>query len=445
MSTKAGYDPIPDIKKAEGGKAPLGPEDRYPGANPEEADLLSTLDSIIDGSRLELDLPKVAPDDVTTRSPNFCLALALPLVFTFALCAAAAYIGTGATDGIVDPNITDSYFPYFAAVILWLVSTVPISNRMTGQASFAIVSAGKAREMVDQCVENDINSVNDRVVDVQDKLNNVLGGLRKKLPEATKIEKSLKKVDPTIDIPDLSDAERALDSATDDINTGATKVKEAAKAEEFVPEYLRSTTTFRWKVVFPVLLICLALQLVWTYVFTVYLDGMLSLPDQITNDMRLLADASEGSLDINAEEEMKEVVEETEELIAQAWSNILVVVDSFFLAFFQVCIVYLFTGAASVARMANDASASITESTKRVAREQGLYAATESVLGDKMSIVKTELLKTILCIKKIEECQDKLSSNTAVAKAEPRHVLAAVPKKETSSFGLGRLFGSGKK
>jgi hypothetical protein len=99
----------------------------------------------------------------------------------------------------------------------------------------------------------------------------------------------------------------------------------------------------------------------------------------------------------------KGVGEEFGECHQVLMSFVILLIESFSMAFFQIGIVYFYTGAAYVSGIANDSSTCITESTRRVAREQGLYAAADSVLFEKMSIVKKKLLKCILSFKKIEQ------------------------------------------
>jgi hypothetical protein len=443
--SKAGYEAIPDVEKGDLNKPPLSPREVYPEASPQEAELLGVLDSCIDGPRPELSFTKVSPEDVTTSSPSLCCALVLPLLVTIGLCVGATFIAKGATDGIVHPSLTDEWFPYVAAAILWLAASISISNRLVGQASYAIGSVAIATTTVDDSIDSGVKSVTDSIAEVQSKLDGVVGTMKKKLAKATKNKKSLKKVDPSIAIPDPSDVEKELDGARDEIQVGAAKVKEACNADKLIPGYLKSTTSYWWSVVSPVLLLCLVLQVAWTYVFTVYLEDMVPTPSVIVTASRHLIE-SEKVDDIEekveeyaaeAEEYGEEALEVSDEWLIETWAYSMVVFSSFFLTFFEIAMVYAFTTSASVASMANGATESVSESTNRVAREVGFRATIESVLGDKMGTIKQKLLKVIGAIHRIEEASAKISKTAQAVKPAADKPAPKIVKKESL---LGRMF-----
>ena len=106
MPTMPGYEAIPDVETGLVHQAlVLKPCDLYPEANTEEAELLGTLDSIINGSSLELSIPTVDPDDVSPRSPSIGMALVWPSLSDMVLSVAAfSSVRSEAGGGVLDPS-----------------------------------------------------------------------------------------------------------------------------------------------------------------------------------------------------------------------------------------------------------------------------------------------------------------------------------------------------
>ena len=448
MASISGYESIPDVEVADGGTTSPEPQVLYPEATLEEAELLGILDTITNGMHIELVLSQVHPETVHPVSPHFCMALALPFITTLALGVAAITIYSVTDTAAVvinDSSIKLILVAFAATCLIWLASAVSISRRLLDQASYAVLYVEDIEAKFDQCVDKGVEAVNVAVADVQDKLEKVLQGMRKKLVHVDRIEKSLKNMDHTLDIPDIDDIATVLEGATHEINTAAMKVKEAATKDsfhKFVPDYLKTTTKYWWKVVSPTLLLCLVLQLGGT----LWHLGVLRHYDQ-PNSYRRLFTTMLGTNTSDMFEEVsrltKGIGQEFGEFHQVLLSFVILVMESFFMAFFQIGIVYFFTGAAYVAGIVNDSLTCITESTRRVAREQGLYATADSVLFEKMAILKNKLLKCILLFKKIEQVEARLGS-TATETTTSAPSPTAVLKRESSS-GFGRWFGGGRK
>jgi hypothetical protein len=410
MPTKHGYDAIPDVETGESGAVHqalvLKPCDLYPEANPEEAELLGTLDSIINGSSLELNIPAVYPDDLATSSPGIGMALVWPILSAILLVIAAfSSVRSQAGGGVLDSRM----FPYVAVFLMWLSSIVSINSRMIGQASLAIVSADEIRYKAAKCIENGVKIVENRVADVKGKLDSVLRAMKKKLAGVQ---------DPTPDITDLDNALESLELASTEISASVKNVKEAiASFDDVVPPYLRSTTKYWWNAVFPVLLLCFVLQAVLLsgiLAFAFKRDhriGLLSEPFTLSRVLDTLSNKSAGAANVEMEVETIEAPAASKELATLLVLRIGVVVQSFIVAVLQIGMVYLCTGTRYVAELVNYTSDCILETTSRVARVQGLYAVTDSVLVGKMSIVKKQVLKSIMSLKVIENVDAKVATS----------------------------------
>lgn len=413
MPTKPGYEAIPDVEAGESGTVHpalvLKPCDLYPEANPEEAELLGTLDSIINGSSLELTIPTVNPDDVSPRSPSICMALVWPSLSALVLGVAAfSSLRPEAGGGVLDPRL----FPCVAVFLMWVSSAVSINSRMIGQASLAIVSADDIGHQAAKCIENGVNIVENRVADVRAKLDSVLQAMRQTLQEAG-VE------DATPDIADLNNALESLELASIEISASVKNVKEAIAAfDDIVPADLRSTAKYWWKVVFPVLLLCFVLQAVMltgaAVAFAFKGDHSVGFLSEPLTFSRVLVSLSNKSLDIANEEMIAETIEapaDSKELASLLVLNIGVVVQSFIVAVIEIAMVYFCTGSRYVASLVNTTADCILETTIQVARVQGLYAVTDSVLVGKMSIVKKQVLKTIISLKVIENVDAKVATS----------------------------------
>jgi hypothetical protein len=449
MSGKQGYQPIPDVESGADVKFSTSTRVMYPEATHQEADLLETIDGCINGPRFDLILPKVSPEDVLSSSPNLCCAMVMPLLGTVCLLAMAGYIGTGATSKVVDPELTDSYFPYVAAVVLWIFSAFPINWRMMGQAKFAIEYFSAVDENLESSIDNFSISVSDKIGIVNKKLIPVVRNMKRKLELAEKMMPELTKIEQSLDFSDPSDTTKELVGAPEEIYASAESLKRALSARALLPGSIRSKSSHCWRSVLPVLLACLALQLFSMFFFTVYVQGIVLYLHGFTSSnsvryLRGIADESfrSDSVDFNPDELLEQassVVEETQELVVQTLPYVLVVLESFVIAFFQIGVVYIFTGNTSVAEMVNRASDRISESTDEVAREHGLEAVTEAVLGGKMSRIKTRILNTIELLKRIEVAKGK------IAASPKKEIDATMTTPSPRKKGLGRLFNSGKK
>ena len=414
MFNKSGYEAIPDIETAKGGRVHetvvLKPQDLYPEANSEEAELLGTLDSIINGSSLELAVPKVDSKDVSPGSPNFCMALVWPLFAALVLGFAARFTdGSVAGGGTVDRIV----FPCLAVFLVWLNSAVSISYCMVSQASLAIVSADQVKGKVAKCLQNGVNIVEARVADVKGKLDSVVQGMRHKISALR---------DPALDITDLDDALTSLDSALVELDASAKNAVEATVVfDDIVPSYLRSNSKYWWNIVLPVLLLCFAFQAVFLggaslFVFIVdHKSGFIHEPITISRLLVTISDKSLYAADKDIEVQIIEDPVESGMPISALVFKVGVLVQSFIMAVIQIAIVYFCTGKAYVAGLVNESSACIGETAGRVARVQGLYATTDSILVGKMSILKKQLLKTILSLKMIERVDASIATTAEKA------------------------------
>lgn len=103
---------------------------------------------------------------------------------------------------------------------------------------------------------------------VNDGVYKVIQPIKPKLDKATKVEKMLQKIDPSIDIPDTSDIEEELSDARDKVTDAINGVKKVLDLAKYIPKACQTIDLFDEYIVYPVLGVFLVVQLVQVYLKT---------------------------------------------------------------------------------------------------------------------------------------------------------------------------------
>lgn len=404
MTTRGGYIAIPDVEKAVERIFPLSPRELYPEANAEEAELLGTIDACIDESHIDLRLMKNTPDAIGTYSSSFCSTLSLPVCVSTGLVFLAI---TGAPDDISGKVSS----PFVSAGILWLTSVRPISKRLIGQALLASISLESLGYDLNTGIDEAVNTIVRKIDTVNKTFTHVVRNMHTTLDNITSTErKQLKLIDSITRFPDPSDTCMALDRDKEGICAIAQVVKDTVNVEEQVPAYLQSTTKYWWKVLCPVLVVCLAFQIGGAVLFSTHLQR-----------------GAKSILHLQGEKEL----------------NVLFVATSFGLALGQIGLVYLATRSDLVAGSTKGTTDYVSERVDKVAWEVGLHTVVEATLGEKMITLKSKLLHMIHVMNEIEETRAKVVANPATSSYSMHS--ASSPCRKKARPRLARFFGSCRK
>jgi len=232
--------------------------EKYPEANEQELKLLMLLDGAKEKATPEINLPRLNPEDIgiPLSLREFFGSLKLATVSLIVILMTALPVVLSGSP------VAIALFPYYACLLVF-VASVPATRKRLSEQFMAIF---ENIEEVQANVNDKISAVLDGgtayVASVQDNIDKVLEPIRPKLDQVTKLESALRKINPNIDIPDVSDIEEKLDDAADSIRDVFDSTKKAADLTKHIPKPLRSRINFEVIVTFPALLVFLILQLV---------------------------------------------------------------------------------------------------------------------------------------------------------------------------------------
>lgn len=401
-----GYEPIPDVQSGNSSNGDLSPQERYPEANEGEAQLLGLLDEFIKDSTITVKLPSATIYDFPVSSSfiDFVCALVLPTVcFLLTAGLAVLYIGT---DSVGDE--LPIFVPYAFAFLGFLSSAVPMTKRFTQHAERIAFMVDSTKRVAVKTVEDVATSVSSKVDLVKMKLCDVVIDMRPKLSKAAEQEENLKKMDPSIVIPDPNDVVSELDGAKGEIEESIRLVEENFSVTPWIPEFLRSSELYKKHVVIKVLLLCLALQMVAVYGMLLYFPSQFAAKNSVPSvKNRFLGGVASSIARVLTFHSYKaDTITLSEEIFVsmnRVWPFPLVlVVEIYAMSIVQLGIVFCRTGVSATVATVNRMRSTVTEKTNHVLRQQGIFFLCQDILEIRMGRVKNKLLKMISLMFKID-------------------------------------------
>jgi hypothetical protein len=265
---KDGYEAIPDAEAPEDDK-----EDENPKSvmDVKQTELLNNINHVINNSQsISFEIPEVSPEEMSSRSAAYIQSLLEPTITAMITACTALLLGYLAQaqsfSDAVQAAIT-MLFPYANAIIVSYSSLNPIQNRCMKSMEPVYETTEKVQKSIVDGVEGIGKQVNDTVDKIQEQIHQVLQPIRPKLEMATKQEAMLKKVRPDIDIPDYSDIDREFDGMQGQVDAQLELAKnQLTDIQTLIPLPLRSPKAFYWRIIFPILIVFLSLQLGMTFV-----------------------------------------------------------------------------------------------------------------------------------------------------------------------------------
>jgi hypothetical protein len=464
MADKAGYEPIPDVEKGESGAQEKKESYADLNLNDKQTNLLLDLDSTIASANLDLSIPKVDPSQFASDGQSFIMGLVTPTLTALGTFLAALYLEERPeaenTEGELAGFLVQ-YFPYAAAIAMFLSSVSPIQKRLMGAIEPIFVKIDSGKDEVEKAVAKIGPEVDSIIVYLQVQVNEVLEAMKPTLKKAKANSYKIKKIDPSHVIPDLAEIDKEMDEAKGLV---APRVKEAQKHLQFdpsIPRPLKSVQAFYWRIVFPIVLLALVIQLAFATFSQYYTSAETSsnpsralaleeVKDSIHKDFVELRDNVNGSVE-QYEDHFKTSVDDSISLVMS-------VVWSYMITFLQLGVVFLLSNKRMRAWLTNKIMGKIEDESMRTLREHGASSSFSDVLGTRMGRVRKKVLKVLKVYKHTESLLDRIMPGLGDAEAvvlKPTETTAGDGSKdETKSAGekgkgrlglFGRMKNIGKK
>lgn len=449
-ATKQGYEPIPDIEKG-ASHAQTTARESYSDLDDEQADLINSFDKAIEGASINLSLPTISEDDLVSQGRSLIQGLLAPTLASGCTFAAALYISGTAQVSHVSALLAQ-LFPYLNAVVVFFSTLNPIQDRFMKAVVPVFTKVDKAEDIVNTSINDVKDSVDTTIDSLQAKLGKVMKPMKPTLEKAKSNGAALKRLDPDIEIPD-PDVDKELDGKQGVVGAKIEEAQKHLQLDKHVPEYLRSPESFYWRVVFPVVILVLIVQLLFAWLGT-YCQSAAG-GTRMLKELESLKTAAHGQIEgfkggfqdnvAGYEGEFKDFGDQFKGGVASSKPLLINVATSYMIALFQLSLIYLLTNPGVRAWVVNKVLHAMSNEAMRRLREYGATAAVEDVMGTRMAGVRAKVLVTIRQYKKIEGMLAKVTGVGALAagtKSAPSPSASSPDRiRERSPGGLlGRIF-----
>jgi hypothetical protein len=487
---KLGYEPIPDVEKGEV-TVKESAKARYPELDDDEADLIFSLDEAIAGSSVDIPIPQMSPDELVTQGKGFLQGIVAPTLTSICTALVAFYLSTMDEVG---PWIAQ-LFPYVNATIVFAASVVPMKGRFMSAAAPVFDEFERVQEKVERSVQELGDTFNSSLDVLHSKAEKVMEPIKPTLAKAKPFESKIKASFPDAELPD-QDLDEEFKEMRDLVQPKLDEAKEALRLDESIPWFLRTPQAFFWSVVFPILLIAFAIQLVAAW-FTTSIasgpgesasaagelgsrmlmeaagavtdqaqslrdearDGMAKTKEE-TGALRDKAQAEYAALQAEAQAGMEELHGEFDSQLAGARVMLANVAVSYGMSLLQLGIAFLISSPTVRAWIIDLLTRTAKAKAMRVLREKGVETAFEDVFQTRMTKTRNSLLKTIRYAQKISSIVNVPTLKILGSEGDASSTVAALsnvltptadgssedssPKKSKGGFGgFSRMF-SGK-
>ena len=475
MNGNGEYTPIPDVEQPVTKEIVVDPKDKYPGTTDEQAIFLAQVDACVEESRLVIPVEYTAPEYAFCKW-TVCVSLCLLILWFLAFFGVAVYVGFSR---VYHSHFLTEAFPYIAAGLLYLVSCFIIDGRIMGHSVFALVAVKDLTKTLSTTIDGTVQTVIYKITAVQLKLVNLLVPIKSTMTEATASEAAIQKIDPSVESIGIGSIETELDDAPDRIQAKTDEVKAAVDTDTIVPAYLQGAWAYRCRVVIPLLLFYLVLQMVAAYGYrqiypkyfahkhiTIATPAPSLAPtvpptvSPIVTNTTMTTNATSTANFTNAVlatvlNDTQALVNQTQVLLndTQVALNVaetavvqwvaggfyfaLSVVLAFLVALLQVLLVLCCTGMSSTFASIQTIYDNASDTLNRLAREKGLTAAVEDGMANRMVVVRTKFLQLLDSKVKIDAALVLVAENAAKAPSPTETTARAVPVQATVTVDRG--------
>jgi hypothetical protein len=423
MADKAGYEPIPDVEKGEGGVP--GKEENYAdlNLNDKQTKLLLDFDSTIASATLDLSIPKVDPSQSISDGQSFIRGLVTPTLVAISLFLAALYLEEMPNAENPEGKLAEflvQYFPFVAAIAMFLSSVSPIQGRLMAAVAPIFAKMDSGKEEVEKAIAKIGPDVDSIIVYLQVQLNEELEAMKPTLKKAKTHSEKIKKIDPSLVIPDVAEIDKEMDEAKGVVGPRVNEAQKHLQFDPYIPGPFKSAQAFYWRIVFPIILLALAIQLAFA-AFTHFYSSV----EVSSNPCRALAleevkdsiskDFMEMRDDVNATVDQYEYRFKTS--VDDSVSLVMSVAWSYMITFLQLGVVFLLSNNRMRAWLTNKIMGKIEDEIIRTLREHGASSSFSDVLGTRMGRVRKKVLKVLKVYKHIESLVDRVVPGLGDAEA----------------------------
>ncbi len=274
-NTKAGYSSIPDVDEEQGvinatfsstssDADSFTLAEKYPEANDQERAFLGALDSAIEKcSQPHITLPTFRAGDLAP--PDSPLAFLQSLKYpTMALISSLV---VGASIMTTNSPIYKFLFPYFSCILAFIATIPPIRERFLTRSQIILVKIKSQKNAIESKVTLISSNAVAYVDTAESFMDAALKPIKSKLDQVTELEKTLRMINPEIDIPDVTDIEEAFDGCTDKIRNAIGMVLAVVgySTSKAVPKTFQSQESLDRSIFYPLLGVLLCIQIfgVW--------------------------------------------------------------------------------------------------------------------------------------------------------------------------------------
>ena len=397
----AGYSPIPDVDEELGlSQLEIKEEsqvvsetssydhqtlaEKYPDANEHERAFLGALDNAISKcSKPRISLPIFHAKDLgIPDSPQVFLdSLSYP---TLALLASLIMGGTAV---VANSPIYIALFPYISCTLAFLACIPPIRKRFLAQTNIILTRTKSQKQSIESKVMLLCSDAITQVDTAENFMDAALKPIKSKLDKMTELEQALQIIDPTIDIPDVSDIEEAFDGCTDQIRS---VIGEVLKVVDFsvsraVPETFRSEEALDRRIFYPFVGILLFIQLVGIWISTTHQQ----------RENHILTDSFDSTSSVAIDAQIGDTDEPTQlELM-------IISIQTYLTSMIELVLAYVASNISVITRNINKFIKSIEEDFNNTLEKYS--SETFSLVFDKgLGDVRTKTLKLIKDMEKIE-------------------------------------------
>jgi hypothetical protein len=432
--SKAGYESIPDAE------APAAAS--YDDLGDDQAALLQDLDAAMALAKLDFSLTDVKADEVASSGGPSLLSSMLPPILMAVGAAGGAWLLHTEAPGVAAAALPFS--PYLIAFLFFSATVTPLVGRLEAAVAPLFVQSEKLQDKVSSQVGGIATTVDTTVDALQAKVGLCLKPLAPTMEKASRQAAPLKKIDPTLEIPDTKDIDDEFDGLQGQVSDKVQAAQDHLDISAYIPSPLKSAKHFYWQVIVPVLVIALVLQggVAWV-VDTAAPTEPVTAPSRYLRGKS--AAAVEADVSSSSDYEFRQLSatvfseEPATPADEESLSSVFVVVGACFaMAVLQLTLLFGSTSGPVKAWMVNRTQTKVADRATVTLREYGVSTALEDVMGTRLARIRTKLLKLFSSVGKLQAVLDKIPDIPGLGKAQ--NALGSVMGGSKRGSFLGKMF-----
>eukprot|EP00523_Entomoneis_sp_CCMP467_P009887 CAMPEP_0168736768 /NCGR_PEP_ID=MMETSP0724-20121128/10033_1 /TAXON_ID=265536 /ORGANISM="Amphiprora sp., Strain CCMP467" /LENGTH=707 /DNA_ID=CAMNT_0008783981 /DNA_START=71 /DNA_END=2194 /DNA_ORIENTATION=+ len=264
MST-SNYEQVPDVEQ---GAAAAPAPASYSELPDNQAHLMKDFDAAAATANLEFEMPAADPNELASKGKDMIMSMLTPTITAVAAMASGLWLNYEAQYSALAGFLV-LCFPYINSTLQFATSIKPLQDRLYSAVEPIFAKKESAEEEVAEGFENITRTVDKKVDSLQEEVGDVLDPLKPTLDKASAQAAPLKRLDPDLDIPDYDDIDEEFDEAQGKVGDRVDAARnQFSNVNQYLPEPLHSAKNFYWRIVFPVLLTALLLQLSVAFITT---------------------------------------------------------------------------------------------------------------------------------------------------------------------------------